>query len=76
MLCLDLGKLDEFLPFTIDDTITISLQVLGAFAISIWANWFSAIVAVPMILFLIYLRLAMTHNMGMIHNMTLKGIIT
>ena len=30
--------------------------MLGAFAISIWANWFSAIVAVPMLFFLVYLR--------------------
>ena len=52
----DLGKIDEYLPFTIDDTITIFLTVIGSFCVAIWANWFSAIIAVPMVIFLVYMR--------------------
>jgi len=39
-----------------DDTLTIFLTVIGSFVLSIWANWLSAILAIPMIGFLIWLR--------------------
>ena len=52
----DLGQTDEFLPLTMDDTVTIFLTVIGSFTLSIWANWLSAVLAVPMIAFLVWLR--------------------
>ena len=52
----DMGQVDEFLPMTMDDTITIFLAVIGSFVLSIWANWLSALLAVPMIFLLIWLR--------------------
>lgn len=39
-----------------DDTVTIFLTVIGSFVLSIWANWLSAVLAVPMIAFLVWLR--------------------
>ena len=52
----DLGRIDSMFPFTLNDTVDITLTLIGSFSISIWANWFSAIIAVPMICMLIWLR--------------------
>ena len=51
-----MGRIDTSLPFALSDTVTIGLTIIGTFAVSIWANWFSAVVAVPMICLLFYLR--------------------
>ena len=52
----DLGKIDEFFPVCCDDTLTILLQLIGVFCVAIWANWFSAIITIPVAILLIYLR--------------------
>ena len=44
------------MPNTLDDTITIFLQTMGTFALSIYANWLSAVLAVPLVFILVWLR--------------------
>jgi len=52
----DLGQVDELLPRTMDDTISIFLTVICSFIISIYANWLSAVLAIPLVLFFCYVR--------------------
>ena len=52
----DLGQVDEFLPITMDDTITTFLAATGSFVLSIWASWLSAILAAPTILLFYWIR--------------------
>ena len=41
--------MDEMLPISLEDATTLFLRSLGVMVINAWANWFSAIIALPTI---------------------------
>jgi ATP-binding cassette subfamily C (CFTR/MRP) protein 4 len=44
------------MPNTLNETISVFLTLIGLLILSIWANWLSVILAVPLIFFLVWLR--------------------
>jgi len=51
-----MSQVDERLNISMGDTLFIFLHAVTAFIISMWANWLSAALAIPLIGFLIWFR--------------------
>ena len=45
-----MSQMDEMLPISLEDATTLFLRSLGVMVINAWANWFSAIIALPTII--------------------------
>lgn len=52
----DIGRADALLPLTSYDSITMVLQLIGAFVLAIYVNWLNATLVLPCCAFLVYLR--------------------
>ena len=52
----DLGRADTLLPLTAYETITVMLQLTGAFVLALYTNWINGLIVVPACIYLVYLR--------------------
>ena len=54
--------MDELLPISLEDSVTLFMRSLGVMVINAWANWFSIAVALPTIAVFILLRQYYLHT--------------
>ena len=54
--------MDEMLPISLEDATTLFLRSLGVMVINAWANWFSAIIALPTIISFYLIRQYYIHT--------------
>jgi len=52
----DIGQVDDMLPMSASDTLSIAVQSLVILALSVYTNYYLIIVSVPLIVFFYYLR--------------------
>ena len=52
----DLGRADNLLPLTANDTIFILFNLFGALVLAVYINWFNVLLVLPLGVYLIWLR--------------------
>ena len=52
----DLGRADNLLPVTANETIFILFNFFGALVLAVYTNWFNIVIALPLGVYLIWLR--------------------
>ena len=57
-----MSQMDEMLPISLEDATTLFLRSLGVMVINAWANWFSAIIALPTIISFYLIRQYYIHT--------------